>query len=339
MRAVWLLALVLPLAGCLNEYEDPHALRIVGIDLQPARIHASDLVLNVTTGLDNRGGGATGDLKLVAKAYSDEKGFLLAEETRNVGSRPGDTTRDVSIQLQVPREGSVRVEVTVFEDELGQQSASVTAWNLHTLEPEVVDTGLRISDMDFLVRGVERFGNATRATIQADLYLSNEGSDVSENLRMQVKAREVATRLVADVQWVETGGVLTSTTVIRSVNLTVPDNYNYVFEILTWKGDVIVARSEGIVQLAPTFERPKDTQVTTSDPDVRDFIYGGAPMDTRFDESYLSDGAMEAGGAGGRFYYPPTSGTPAPRVPGFTAAALALGVVAAALALGRRRSR
>lgn len=334
MRAAALLALALPvaLAGCLNEYAPPHSLRVLGLDVQPAQVLSSEVVLNVTANLDNRGGGATGQVRLVAKAYSEEKGFLLAEEEVHVGTIPGDTTRAVPVQVTVPREGSARVEVTVYEDDLGQMTASVTARNLQTLEPEVVDTGLRISDVDFLVQRVDGSGNGTRATIQTDLYLTNEGKDVSENLRLQVKSRELSTRLVADVQWLETGGVLAGTTVIRSVNLTVPDRYNYVFEILTWRSDVIVARSEDYVQLAPTFEKPVDTDVVTTDPNVRDFMsptftYGGEARTEKSSDGYpYSPGAPT-----------PEGSVPAPQVPGFTAAALAL-AVGAALFLARRRS-
>lgn len=319
--ALVLVLLTVPLlAGCLNEYADPHYLQIVGIDVAPDRVLSTDVVLNVTANLDNRGGGKSGDIRLLAKAYSEEKGFLVAEEETEVGVLPGDTSRAVPLQVTVPREGSVRIEVTVFEDGQGTQRAAITARNLHTLEPEVLDTGLRISDIDFLVQRVVGDGNASRATIQTDLYLTNEGSATSENLRLQVKGRELSTALVADIQWLETGGIAPGTTVIRSVNLTVPDGYNYVFEILTWRGDVIVARSEGTVQLAPTFEKPKDTEVVTTNPNVRDFITTTSPT-----------AAYEYGSPG--------YGTPTPKVPGFTAGALALAVVAVALVLARRRAK
>ena len=333
MRAAALLVLLLPvaLAGCLNEHEPAHHLRVLGVDVQPARVLSTDVDRNVTASLDNRGGGDAEDVRLVAKAYSEEKGFLLFENESLVGVIPGDTTRAVSMHVTVPREGNARIEVVVFEEDQGRMSASVTARNLQTLEPEVFDTGLRISDVDFRVQRVDGSGNGTRATIQTDLYLTNEGKDVSENLRLQVKARELSTRLVADVQWLDTGGVLAGTTVIRSVNLTVPDRYNYVFEILTWRSDVIIARSEDYVQLAPTFEKPKDSEVVTTGADVRDFL--AAP-------TYAMDGALrgEKSHSGGMYYPPTPSGaTPQPRVPGFTAAALAL-AAGAALLLARRRS-
>lgn len=321
MRSLGRLALLAMVAtwgaGCLNEYADPvepHNLRVANVDLSPERVLSRDVVLNVTVTLDNRGGGASGDVRLLAKAYDEGSGFLVAEDQAQVGVLPGETTRPVPMALTVPRQGSMRVDVTIFEDELATQRATVTARNLGVLEPEVLDTGLRVSELDFLVRGVTGEANGTRVRVQADLYLTNEGGATSESLRMQVKAREVSTQLVADVQWLESGGIGAGTTVVRSVNLSVADGYNYVFEILTWRGDVVVARNEGTVQLAPTFVKPANQEVVTTDPDVRDFL-GGTPAPT-------AHGTPMA--------------TPEPEVPGLAGPAIALAVGLAAILIRRR---
>lgn len=342
-RAAVLFALVAPLAlgGCLNQFEDPHHVRIVNVDLQPDTVLSQDVLLNVTATLDNRGGGASGGIRLGVKAYSEESGFLVAENETQVGVIAGDTTRPVSLGLKVPRLGNVRVDVTVFEDEQGKERASISARNLGALEPGVLDTGLRVRDMDFLVQNVTSEGNRTQARIQTDLYVTNEGRDASENLRVQVKAREVSTRLVADVAWIETSSVPTGSTIIRSTNLTVADGYNYAIEVLTWRGDgrsascgdaaadgcggIVVARNEGIVQLAPTFTRSKDMEVITTNPNVNDFL--SSPTAQR------TDGASYGGN--------PSDGlsAPSPRVPGFGAGAALVAALVVGLLFAKRRRR
>lgn len=319
-----LLALSGALAGCLQEFEDPHHVRIVGVDLAPASVLSQDVVLNVTSTLDNRGGGASGELKLVAKAYSEESGFLVAENETRVGRLAGDTTMPVGTFLRVPRAGAIRIDVSIFEDEQGLQSASVSARNLGALDPQVLDTGLRVRDMDFLVRNVTTEGNLTRARIQADLYVTNEGDAASEDLRVQVKAREIQTRLVADVAWIETGSIPPGATVIRSADLTVADDYNYLIEVVTWRGDVVVARNEDTVQLAPTFVKPTDQELVTTNPNVNDFLQKGNQL--------TSPTSYEGDFAAGR------SAEPAVPGPGAAAALLAL-VVAFLVVLARRRSR
>lgn len=324
MRVALVLVLLsaLALTGCLREFDDPHFVRIVGVDLRPANVLSQDVVLNVTSTLDNRGGGASGQLLIEAKAYDEGSGFLLAENRTPVGTLPGDTTRAVSMTVRVPRAGNVRIDVTIFEDEQGKERSSVSTRNLGALEPEVLDTGLRVRDMDFLVQDVSVDGaNRTRAQIQADLYLTNEADAASEDLRIQVKAREITTSLVSDVQWIDTGSVPAGATLIRSTNLTVADGYNYAIEVLTWRGSVVVARNEDTVQLAPTFAKPKDQELVTTDPNVNDFLAGRGDGQQRAPTSFEDRGVSE------------------PTVPGFGAAA-ALGAIALVVLVlrGRRTS-
>jgi hypothetical protein len=57
--------------------------------------------------------------------------------------------------------------------------------------------------------------------------------------------------LLADKIWTQTGEIKPESTVIRSVNLTIPDQYNYIVEVLIWNNDTIVKRGEGYIQLNP----------------------------------------------------------------------------------------
>lgn len=317
MRAVLALVLLTAgLAGCLQDFEEPrqpHFLRLAGLDIAPERVLAQDVILNVTPVIENIGQGRSDEVRVIAKAYSEDTGFLLEENETTIGIVPGESSRAVSQFLRVPRQGSVRVDISLEENDRITKAGSISARNLGSLEPEVLDTGLRVSDIDFLVRDVD--ANASRASIQTDLYITNEGDRPSENLRLQVKARELSTSLVSDIQWSETGVIAPGTTIIRSINLTVPQRYNYVFEILTWRGDVVVARSEGTVQLAPTFQQPKDQELVVTNPNLNDFR---TPT-----TSPTFEGARGA--------------TPTPQVPGFGAlAALAAVGVALAVLAGRR---
>lgn len=327
MRSPWLTALLVVAlagagAGCLREFEDPHRVQVTNLDLAAEKVLASTVVLNLTTYLDNVGGGTSGALRLVAKAFDETTGFRIAETTTEPPSLPGDTTRAISQYLTVPREGSVRLEVQLFEDDLFAHRASISARNLAVLKPEVFETGLQISEIDFIVNGTEPGrGNATRAIIEAQLSITNEASAPSEDLRVQVKAREVSTSLIADTKWLQTGVIAPGTTSIRSVNLSVPDEFNYIVEFLTWRDDTIVDRAEGRVQLAPRFEVPKDKEVVITNPDITQF----RPVPT----SPTSADYSRGGGYG--------PGEPV-GVPGFGLALVTVAGAAAAIAFGRRRA-
>lgn len=267
MTLILLLVATMASAGCLRTFEEPTNVRIVNIDVAPDRVLAAEVLLNVTSYLDNRGGGESREVRLLVKAYDESTGFLVTQLDTSVGRLRGDTTTPVTQQITVPREGAIRIDVTLFTEDLRQQSAQLTARNLGALKPQVFATGLTISEIDFIVREA----NSTRPAIESALYFTNEADSPSEDLRVQVKAREVTTRLVADTMWLQTGVIEAGTTVIRSVTLHVPEGHNYVVEILTWRGDVIVDRAEGIVRLAPTMQIPKDQELVVSNPNLSNF--------------------------------------------------------------------
>jgi hypothetical protein len=67
-----------------------------------------------------------------------------------------------------------------------------------------------------------------------------------------LKATDIDSKLVADKQWSNTGIIGPDETAIRSVNLTVPDMYNYVVDVLIWSNSTIVGQGQDYVQLNAT---------------------------------------------------------------------------------------
>lgn len=117
------------------------------------------------------------------------------------------------------------------------------------------DIGLEISEMDFKVRKVKD----GKVLVENDIYITNEGRETSSDFRTLVKVREMDAGLLADKVWIQTGEIRPEATVIRSVNLTMPDQYNYVVEVLIWNDDTIVRRGEGYIQLNPEIEVRNET--------------------------------------------------------------------------------
>lgn len=91
--------------------------------------------------------------------------------------------------------------------------------------------------MDFLVENVTGSG----VTIGVDLYLTNEGDITSEDFRVTDQGE----RWMQDCSQINMdlcGVVKKETAVIRSADIVVPDEYNYIVEALIRKNDTIVER-------------------------------------------------------------------------------------------------
>lgn len=265
----WLaIAALLALSGCINDFdrvlENDLSIHDIDIAAPEVRSGAIDLVIHVV--LDNQMA-RSGDVVVEVRAFDTATGLLKETASSQVGRIGQDKTEVVSVPMTVPRADGYRIEVRVVQDERMHEVRAVTLRNLGALEANVFDTGLRVASMDFLVRNV----TGDRVRIVAEVHVINEGTTDSAPLRMQVKAREVSTSLIADEAWVELASIHPEETHIESVSLDVPDDFNYQVEAVVWDDQVIVERGQGNVQLLPTFERPKDTEIEVIDPDVSQF--------------------------------------------------------------------
>ncbi len=303
-----ILIISLMTCGCLRDFEESQ-LTIAETDISPERVTSTDVLLNVTTYVENRGDGESGGAKLILKAFDSASGLLVGETTTSAGSIDEGKTIPVLQQISVKREGGYRIDVVLFEDDKRLRRQSLQISGIGDLTPNIHDIGIKIQVMDFLVENV----TDSRVVIGVDLYLTNEGDSTSEDLPMLVKAREVDAGLLADKIWITTGSIKKETTIIRSCEIAVPDGYNYIVEALIWKNDTIVERGEGVVQLNPTRTIPKDEEIVSDKIRVDDFMpeseardYGGAT------------GGME-------------------KAPGFTSMLAAITIMVAALTHVRRR--
>jgi len=229
--------------GCLKE----SSLAITGMDVGADATTGSTVLLNVTTAVTNQLGFGNGDLTFSLKAYDTGTGLVAAKrEDRAGGLGKGQTAR-VSQGITLPRQGSYRLVVTIFEGQSQKTQGEITVSNLERLPTDRDRVGVEIQDIDFIVKGVTN----GRATIESDIYFTNEGAVTSSPYDVEVRAREMDAHLIADKQWTKVDPMEPETTSIKGVELSVPDQYNYVVEVLLWQDQVIMKRGEGTVLLRP----------------------------------------------------------------------------------------
>lgn len=257
-------------AGCLNAFAEPippHHVEITSIDVAAPRITSATVLLRVNVTLDVTQG-STPPVRIEIKAFDSETRLLVSSTSRDVGPIPNDRTQAVALELEVPRTSSYRLDVGVYEAERLVQRASMQLGNVGTLERNLFDTGLKISEMDFLVENV----TGSRVAIAAKIYVTNEANQASEALAMQVKAREISTSLLADESSAELPSIGPEATQVVSVDLDVPAGYNYEVEAVVWDGEFIVERGQGTVQLLPTVVKSQEDELIVSTPNLDEFV-------------------------------------------------------------------
>lgn len=262
-----LLATLLISSGCLKD----SSVAITGMTVGAETVTGADVTLNVTTDIQNTYGVSSGISRVQLKAYDTDSGLVMAEKTSDAGLLGIRGSGSVSQAIVLPRKGSFRLVSTVFENNQRKGQGEITVYNLERLTPDNQKTGLSISDIDFLVRKVE----GSRADIQTDVYFTNDNSEASGPFVVEVKAKEEDARLLADKQRASVESVLPGTTRVSSITLSVPDQYNYLVEVLVWKNETIVKRGEGNVRLRPGMQVSKDTQFVTKQIETSKFVQDG----------------------------------------------------------------
>lgn len=208
--------------------------------------------MKVTTYIENKGGASapliSKNTSLQLKATSTDKDFLVNQTTTFVGKIAPDKTVNVTQTLLLPKKGGYKLEALLFEEGKEVDRGSRTVYNLESLPADSKVTGLRIDGIDFLVRKAAE----GRVVIQSDIYVTNFGARTSQDYQLMIKATDIDSKLVADKQWSNTGLIAPDATAIRGVNLTVPDRYNYVVDVLIWSNSTIVGQGRDYVQLNAT---------------------------------------------------------------------------------------
>ena len=272
-------------SGCLRSFEEESRLRITNMDISAKEVKSAFVDLDVTTYVENFHGDSSKNTSLLLKAFSTRTGLLEVQTQDDIGIIDKGDTVTITQSLKLQKEGGYRIVAVLFEEDKRKNTGEITIYSLENLPADVQDIGIEVAGMDFLVREVD----GGRVVIQTDLYLTNEGTAASGDYQMLIKAREMDARLLADKEWMQTGSIKPETTVIRSLNLTVPNHYNYVVEVLIWSNDTIVKRGEDYVQLKPQMTVDVGTQVETKHIETSDFIVPEEAMD----EVWYGDAPME----------------------------------------------
>jgi hypothetical protein len=291
-------------SGCIRSFEEESNYNIKDMDISADRIGTAFVDLNVTTYVEKYNGNTAKNSSLLLKAYSTGSGLLVAQKEVNLGVLKKGDTKPVSQTLSLPKTGGYELRSVLFEENAQRSNGEIKIYNLDALPADMQDIGLQIPAIDFRVSQVE----GGKVSVESDIYLTNEGKEISRDFKMLVKVREIDAGLLADKVWTQTGEIRPEATVIRSVNLTMPDQYNYVVEVLIWNNDTIIKGREGYIQLSPNIKIQDKNITETRKIQTSDFVGSTATENAQRAES---DNGIGIGGVG-------SSPGPSKSTPGFS---------------------
>ncbi len=256
--------------------KEPTYLSIREIDIIPENITSSYAIINITAYINYRGS-ETENASMVIRAIDSNTKLLNSQVSATIPETKEETiekTMKVSQNLKVDKNADYDLKILLFNNGSVLDSGSVSISGISLLIPESKNYPVNMKNMDFIIGGV----SAGRVTIKPNIYLENTGASSSENLKILVKAREADSNILADRTSTETGAIDSEKTVIKEVQLNVPDGYNYMIVAELWKNDTLVNSWERPILLAPTKTIPKESQEKKVNIEVGQFVReGGQP--------------------------------------------------------------
>jgi len=247
----------------------PSTLSIREVDVRPVEVTSARIEVNVTAYI-NHAGGKTQNATMLIRAINSETKLLETQVFTPIPETESDIekTLSVSTNLKVERNGGYELNILLFDNGSIRDSGTVNIQGLNAMIPESKRSGVTLNNIDFTVGGV----SAGKVSIKSDIYLENKGPDVSDNLKLIVKAREATSNLIADKTNAETGTIINETTSVKTVQLVVPDEYNYMVVVELWRGETLINTWEKPVLLAPTKTVPKESVEKKMNLEVSKFV-------------------------------------------------------------------
>ena len=234
----------------------PSSISIREVDVKPIDVTSARIEVNITAYI-NHHGDKTRNASMLIRAINSDNRLLETQVSAPIPETGSELEKTISVStnLNVERNGGYELNILLFDNGSIRDSGTVNIRGLNALTPNSKKSGITLNNIDFMVGSVA----AGKVSIKSDIYFENKGPDTSDNLKMTVKAREANSNLIADKTNAETGEIVNETTVVRSVQLVVPDGYNYMVVVDLWRGDTLINTWEKPVLLAPTKTVPKES--------------------------------------------------------------------------------
>jgi len=316
-------ALVVP--GAVSEPRD-EPVRPSDVDLRETTIAAGTVSgESVTLRLDSRlahRGGRAQNVTVETRAIDADTGLVATSTQQSLGDVDGNREVRVRRNVTVERSGDYRIQTIVYVDGERVSAGGTTVQNVGALVPAYARSSVSFHEFEnsrvplraIAYRIVEVENN--RTSMNVTVYLTNTGDAPAGDLQLHLRARQADSNVIADQAMRTVGTIRPGRTETVTLELTVPDGYNY------WLDGIL--QSDGVVVGTASAPANLDPQETLSPNETRRDV-GFQSGD--FEETAVPDAERE------RTEAPQTSGRSGP---GFTALAALLALVATVLTLARR---
>ncbi|WP_265108528.1 DUF7490 domain-containing protein [Halosolutus halophilus] len=229
---------------------------LLEVTIAADEVSGETATLAVDTYLQHEGP-AVENVTVVHRTTDTDTNLVVDVTEREVGGLESESEEVVSGTVDVPREGTHRIETIVYTDGTRTESVSHRVSGVDSLTPAYADTGLEfhsytgaLADVPAIEYEVES-STGDRVELAVESYLTNAGDRTADGLELELKARQADSNIVADSATVDLSGVEPGETVSPTTTLEIPGEYAYHLDGILWLDGTIVATDRAGADLRP----------------------------------------------------------------------------------------
>jgi PGF-CTERM protein len=317
-------------------------LELTEMTIAAGEVTGNTATLEVTNYLTHHGGPVQ-NATLFVRVIDTDTEFVETTTRRSLGNISNGDEREQEFaettNLTVERQGGYRIETIIYQDGERVESGNREVSGVGTLRPAYAESDVKFHDFEGAGSSIPVVGytieavDGDRVRLNVSSYLTNTGTELSDDVTLSVTARQAESNIGADSATVSVAQIRPGRTATPSVTLTVQDNYNYYLDAILKKDGVIVGTASSAAQLDPTETIEQNVTRRSVGIETGDFEQGtSGPRASDLD----SDGS--AGGDRPRDAQPVETTVTGGSGPGFGFVIAILAVTGAAL-IGYRRQQ
>lgn len=249
---------------------------LLEVTIAADEVSGGTATLTVDTHLEHEGNPVE-NVTVVHRTTDTDNSLVVDVTEREVGTLESESEEVVSGTVDVPREGTHRIETIVYTNGTRTESVSHRVSGVDSLTPAYADTGLEfhhfggggLGDVPAIEYSIGSTSD-DRVELEVESYLTNAGDEPADDLDLELKARQADSNIVADSATVDLSSVEPGETISPTADLAVPDEYAYHLDGILWLDGTIVATYRAGADLRPDTADGDDLDTDEFDDEGKD---------------------------------------------------------------------
>jgi hypothetical protein len=253
---ILLISLIIPFFADISRDSTVQRVQLEAVEIKAERVNDSHVDITFLISIYRTK--VLTNASLTVSVYDRETKLLLQRHVLQIPERGAEGTAELNTTLPFDKSRDYNIAFKLEKDRRFIDYREMSLRGLDTLHPPEKELKMSLKDVDFQILNVTE----GRVVVKARFYV--ETLEDYDDTVFHIKAVQFESGVLADEKWLNVA-VKSGKTLLAEVNLTLPENYNYLVKIEVWRNQSLLKTWSKGLNLSPTKQVPE----TVSEEKVR----------------------------------------------------------------------